>query len=72
MQEGRGHSYDEAVKRGRDGWLSPVMRGGKVIGHRHRFDNRLLFAACYGEPASRYDRMYDPPPARARERVRPL
>jgi hypothetical protein len=56
LDEGRMRAFDEALRRGRDGWMSPVVRQGRVIGHRHRFDNRLLFAACYGEPASRYDR----------------
>ena len=53
VMEGRNHAYEEAVRRGRDGWLSPIMRGGKVVGHRHRFDNRLLYAACYGTPYPR-------------------
>lgn len=50
QEQGRDRSYDEAVRRGRDGWLSPVIRNGKVVGHRHRFDNRLLYAACYAQP----------------------
>ncbi len=56
LAQGRDRSREEAIRRGRDGWWSPIMRNGKLVGHRHRFDNRLLFAACYGEPASRYDR----------------
>lgn len=55
VPEGRDQSYEEAIRRGRDGWVSPVYSNGKVVGHRHRFDNRLLFAAYYGEPWSRYD-----------------
>ena len=56
LEEGRMRSVDEALRRGSDGWWSPVMRNGKLVGHRHRFDNRLLFAACYGEPMARYAR----------------
>ncbi len=64
LEEGRGRSRDEAIRRGRDGWHSPIIRNGKIVGHRHRFDNRLLFAACYGEPMSRYERIADAPPKR--------
>lgn len=48
--------YDESVRRGGDGWLSPIVRNGEVVGHRRRFDSRLLFAAYYGEPMSRYEK----------------
>lgn len=51
---GRLKSLDEAIHRALGGVLVPVMRGGKLVGHRRRFDNRLLFAACYGEPLARY------------------
>ena len=54
VEQGRDRAREEAIRRGRDGWWSPVVRDGKVVGHRHRFDNRLLFAACYGEPMGRY------------------
>ena len=37
-----------------EGVVVPVMHGGKVVGHRHRFDNRLLYAACYGGPMGRF------------------
>jgi hypothetical protein len=56
VEEGRDRARDEALRRGREGVLVPVTYAGKVIGQRRRFDNRLLFAACYGEPMSRYDR----------------
>lgn len=56
IEEGRLKAFDEAMRRGRDGYLAPVIRRGVVVGQRHHFDNRLLFAACYGEPSSRYDR----------------
>lgn len=56
LAEGRHRSYEDAVRRGRDGYLVPVIRNGRVVGHRHRVDNRLLFAACYGEPMTRYER----------------
>lgn len=52
--QGRQESRDEAIRRGRDGWLVPVTRRGKLVGYRRRFDSRLLFAACYAEPMSRY------------------
>ncbi|MGK6320369.1 hypothetical protein [Sphingomonas sp. DT-204] len=56
FEQGRQNAFEEAVRRGRDGWISPVMRNGRVVGHRHRFDNRLLYAACYGEPMTRFTR----------------
>ncbi len=56
LSEGRLKAFDEAMRRGRDGYTSPILRNGKIVGYRQRFDNRLLFAACYGEPPSRYDR----------------
>ena len=54
IEEGRARSYDAAVARGLHGYLAPVIRDGKVVGHRHRFDNRLLYAACYGAPMGRF------------------
>ena len=57
LEQGRMIKLDEAMRRGRDGWLAPVLRRGHIVGQRHRHDNRLLFAACYGEPMSRYDRV---------------
>ena len=56
LEQGRDRSRDEAIRRGRDGWLAPITRNGVVVGQRRRFDNRLLFAACYGEPMSRFGR----------------
>jgi len=56
VAEGRERARDEALRRGREGVLVPVTYAGKVIGRRRRFDNRLLFAACYAEPMSRYER----------------
>ncbi len=47
---GRGGLLDEAIRRGRDGYEQPVYRRGKLVGYRHVYDNRLLFAACYGRP----------------------
>lgn len=46
-QMGRERAHAEAVRRGR-GIIVPVTYAGRVIGHRTRLDNRLLFAACYG------------------------
>lgn len=54
VEEGRTRSVDEALKRGMEGAVVPVVRRGKVIEHRRRFDNRLLYAACYGEPMGRF------------------
>jgi hypothetical protein len=56
VAEGRSRSIDEAVRRGRDGVLVPVVRRGQLVGHRRRFDNRLLYAACYAEPMTRFGR----------------
>ena len=50
LDQGRQRSWEEAVRRGLEGHVTPVTRNGRVIGQRRRFDNRLLFAACYGEP----------------------
>lgn len=55
LETGRLRSLEKAMVRGRDGWLVPIMRNGRVVGQRRRFDNRLLFAACYGESMSRYE-----------------
>ena len=52
-EEGRLRSFDQAMDRATNGELVPIYRQGRLIGVRHRFDNRLLFAACYGEPMSR-------------------
>jgi hypothetical protein len=54
VEEGRARSVDEALKRGLEGVVVPVMRNGKIVGHRRRFDNRQLYAACYGEPMGRF------------------
>lgn len=56
VEEGRLRAFDTALRIGRDGDYVPLFRNGRQIGIRHRFNNRLLFAACYGEPMSRYDR----------------
>lgn len=56
VEQGRFRALNDAIERGQNGWLAPVTRNGKLVGHRRRFDNRLLFAACYGEPMSRYSR----------------
>ena len=57
LDEGRTRAFDEAKYRAVEGWMVPIVRNGKVIGHRRHYNNRLLFAVAYGEPASRYDRM---------------
>ena len=54
VEAGRFRALNDAIERGRDGWLVPVTRNGQLVGHRRRFDNRLLFAACYGEPMRSY------------------
>lgn len=53
LENGRLRAYDEAVRRGLHGYTTPVMYRGKVVGQRRRFDNRLLFAACYAMPLSK-------------------
>ncbi len=54
LDEGRLRNYDVAIARGMDGYTTPVYRRGKLVGVRHRHDNRMLFAACYGESMRRY------------------
>lgn len=54
VDQGRCVAFDEAMRIAREGRLVPILRKGKLIGHRRRFDNRLLFAACYGVPAARF------------------
>ena len=54
-EEGRLRAIDEALAKGK-GELIPLYHRGRRTGVRHRPNNRLLFAACYGEPMSRYDR----------------
>lgn len=53
QSEGRARSYDRAVQRGLHGYVVPVYRAGRIVGHRHRFDNRLAYAACYATPMPR-------------------
>lgn len=50
---GRDRALATAIARGRDGYTVPVRWRGRVMGRRHRFDNRLLYAACYGQPMLR-------------------
>lgn len=57
VDEGRMKAADRALAIARDGEFIPIFRNGRQIGMRQRHNNRLLFAACYGEPASRYDRV---------------
>jgi hypothetical protein len=64
LEEGRLRAYDQAMTYGREGRLVPVTRMGRLVGHRRVIDNRLLFAACYGEPLGRYGRDGDPPKPR--------
>jgi hypothetical protein len=54
LQQGRDQNVERAVERGRDGYYVPVTRKGRVVGQRHRFDNRLLYAACYAQPMGRW------------------
>ncbi len=53
IEEGRGRAYDRAVDRGLNGYTAPVCRSGRLVGTVHRHDNRLLYAACYGEKMPR-------------------
>ena len=56
ISEGRARARDEAIRRGLHGHLTPVVHDGRIVGHRRRYDNRLLFAACYGRPLHAFDR----------------
>ncbi|WP_174284672.1 hypothetical protein [Sphingomonas bacterium] len=53
LDEGRARSFDRAVDRGINGYVMPIYRGGRLVGHRHRYDNRLAYAACYAQPMPR-------------------
>lgn len=53
LEAGRAESFGKAVQVAEEGRLVPVTRGGKVVGHRRVFNDRLLFAACYRRPAPR-------------------
>ena len=53
LEEGRIRSHQEAMRRGVEGDLVPVIRRGQVVGHRRRFNDRLLYAACYAQPPPR-------------------
>lgn len=70
VDQGRCIALDEAMRIAREGRLVPIVRRGKLIGHRRCFDNRLLFAACYGVPVGRFDyagaamRTRDPDPGK--------
>ncbi len=55
VDQGRVMALDLALEIAREGRLVPVMRRGKIVGHRRRFDSRLMFAACYGAPMQRFD-----------------
>jgi hypothetical protein len=52
--EGRARAIDDAIRKGQ-GEMVPLYRNGRLTGVRCRPNNRLLFAACYGEPMSRYE-----------------
>lgn len=52
-EEGRLRSFDQAMDRATNGELVPIYRQGRLVGVRHRFDNRHLFAACYAKPMPR-------------------
>lgn len=56
LEEGRLRLFDRAVDRSMNGYTVPIRRNGRVVGQRHRFDNRLLFAVAYGEPQGRFTR----------------
>lgn len=42
--------YERALDRGRNGYVVPIYRKGQQAGVRHRFDNRLFYAACFRRP----------------------
>lgn len=45
---GRARMFDLAMERTLHGYTVPLKRRGKIVGERRRFNDRLLFAACYG------------------------
>ena len=47
VEEGRLRAIEEAIEKGM-GEVVPIYRRGRLVGARHRPNNRLLFAACYG------------------------
>jgi len=56
LGEGLVRARDEAIRRGLHGRRTPIVHDGHIVGHRRRYDNRLLFAACYGRPLQFFDR----------------
>lgn len=50
LDEGRQRSFARAMDRGLNGYIVPIYRAGRQTGVRHRFDNRLAYIACYGQP----------------------
>jgi hypothetical protein len=51
---GRDRVWAQAMDRALNGYTRPMRYRGKVVGHRHVFDNRLAYALAFGE------RMTDP------------
>lgn len=49
LDMGRDRAREVAIDRGLNGYSVAVTYAGKVVGQRLRVDNRLLYAACYGE-----------------------
>jgi len=45
LSEGRVHALDTAIERAFEGEQIPVFYGGRQIGHRTRYNNRLLIAS---------------------------
>ena len=50
IEEGRLRTFDRAMDRAVNGYTMPVYRAGRIVGTRHRFDNRLTYAVLYGQP----------------------
>ena len=50
LSEGQLRQFEQAIDRATNGEMVPVYRNGRLTGVRHRFDNRLAFAACYAQP----------------------
>jgi hypothetical protein len=50
LNEGTARSYDLAMERALHGEQVPVFHRGKQVGYRQKFNDRLIYAACYRRP----------------------
>jgi hypothetical protein len=49
LMMGRDHVWEQAMDRAVNGYTRPIRYRGRVIGHRHVFNDRLAYALAYGE-----------------------